>query len=138
MRPWLIAAALLLSAAYWTAANDYFYTSIDEVVTEVFYREESAEADSFASAKALTALQIENYPKLFLYILEAFTMAQVLFAKVLVVVLIFLGSLFVPWLFFKPTACLLWYWGKALILYSLYDAVAGVVLSGVRACLYQC
>lgn len=138
MRPWLIPAALLLSAAYWALANDYLRTSIDEVVTEVLYKEESAMADLGSRIPAPADFGIEDYPELFLSVLEALIMAQVLFAKAGVVVLVFLGPLFVPWLFFKPAAFLLWEWGKALIVCSLYGVLAAAVLSGLRPCLQQC
>lgn len=105
MRPWLIAAALLLSAAYLAAAEDYLRTAIGEVGTEVLYKAESAKAAWVACTKALANFGIEDYPDLFRIFLEVLLMAQSLVAKVGVVVLIFLGPLFVPWLFFKPTAC---------------------------------
>lgn len=41
-----------------------------------------------------------------------------------------------PWLI--GAAFLLWKWGKALILYSLYGVSAGEVLSGLRLCPQQC
>ncbi|MYC82117.1 MAG: hypothetical protein F4X19_08505 [Acidobacteria bacterium] len=138
MRPWLIPVALLLSAAYWAVADDYLRASISEVATEGLYKDESASADWAARTDTLADFGIDDYPELFLSVLEVFTMAQLLFAKVLVVVLLFLGPLFVPWLFFKPTALLLLEWCKALIVFSLYGVLAAVVLSGVRSCLQQC
>ena len=138
MRPWLIPVALLLSAAYWAVADGYLRASISEVVTEGLYKEESASADWVERTKAPADVSVEDYPRLFLVIVEVFTIAQVLFAKVGVVVLIFLGPLFVPWLLFKPTALLLLEWCKALIVYSLYGVLASVALSGVRSCLQQC
>ena len=133
MRPWLIPVALLLSAAYWAVANDYLRASIDEVVTEAHYKEESATTVWGARTTALTDFGAEDYPELFLPVLEALTMLQLLFAKAGVVVLIFLGPLLLPWLFFKSAALLLWVWGKTLVLYSLYAVLAGVVLSGIRS-----
>ena len=46
-------------------------------------------------------------------------MLQLLFAKVGQVILIFLGPLFVSWLFFQPGALLLWVWGSTLVPYWL-------------------
>ena len=138
MRPWLIPVALLLSAAYWAVADDYLRASISEVVTEGLYKEESASGDWVARTDTLADFGIDDYPEVLLSILEALTMLQLLYAKVGVVLLIFLGPLFLPWLFFEPTAVLLLEWCKALIVYSLYGVLAAVVLSGVRSCLQQC
>ena len=138
MRPWLIPVALLLSAAYWAGADDYLRASISEVVTEGLYKEESASAVWVARTDTLADFGIDDYPELFLSVLGVFTMAQLLFAKVSVVVLLFLGPLFLPWVIFKPTALLLSEWYKALIVFSLYGVLAAVVLSGVRSCLQQC
>ena len=138
MRPWLIPVALFLSAAYWAVSNDYLRTNIDEVAAEVLCKEGSAPAASVGTTKALADFGIEDYTELFLSVLGVFTTAQVLFAKVGVVVLIFLGPLFVPWLFFKPTLLLLWVWGKTLVLCWLYGSLLAAVLSGLRWCLQQC
>ncbi|MCY3758309.1 MAG: type IV secretion system protein, partial [Acidobacteria bacterium] len=127
-----------LSAAYWAVADDYLRASIDDVVAEVLNKEESATADGVARTNTLTDYGIDDCPGLFLSVLEALTMLQMLFASVGMVILIFLGPLFIPWLFFQPGALLLWVWGKTLVLYWLYGVLCGAVLSGLRACLEQC
>ena len=60
--------------------------------------------------------------------LWAILMAHVIWAQVAIAILILLGPMLIVWLMFEPMAFLFWGWFKALITYSLYAAVAGVIL----------
>ena len=63
-----------------------------------------------------------------LVLLYCVTFAQVLWAQVAIAILIFLGPLFIPWLIFEPMSFLFWGWFRALIVFSLYGALAGAVM----------
>ena len=63
-----------------------------------------------------------------LVLIFAVSMGQVLWATVAISILIFLGPMFIPWLVFEPMAFLFWGWFRALIVYSLYSAIAGALL----------
>ena len=76
------------------------------------------------SGTVITALTL-----LFLALLWCITMAQVVWAQVAVAILIVLGPILIPWLVFEPMAFLFWGWFKGLIVYSLYGAVAGAIMS---------
>ena len=54
--------------------------------------------------------------------------AQVLWAKLAIGILIYLGPVLIPWLVFKPMAFLFWGWFRALWTYSLYSIIAAAVL----------
>ena len=63
-----------------------------------------------------------------LILIFAVTMGQVVWAMVAIAILIFLGPMFIPWLMVPPLAFLFWGWFRALITYSLYSVIAGVLL----------
>ena len=63
-----------------------------------------------------------------LLLLFCVTYAQVIWAQIAVAILIFLGPIFIPWLVFDPLAFLFWGWFRALIVYSLYGAIAGAIM----------
>ena len=63
-----------------------------------------------------------------LTLLYCVTYAQVIWAQVAIAILIFLGPLFIPWLIFEPLSFLFWGWFRALIVFSLYGALAGVIM----------
>ena len=63
-----------------------------------------------------------------LALLYCITYAQVLWAQFAIVILIFLGPLFIPWLLFEPLSFLFWGWFRSLIVFSLYGALAGAVM----------
>ena len=54
--------------------------------------------------------------------------AQVLWAKLALAILIYLGPVLIPWLVFKPMAFLFWGWFRAIWTYSLYSIIAAAVL----------
>ena len=63
-----------------------------------------------------------------LVLLFAVTYAQVIWAQIAIYILIFIGPIFIPWMVFEPLAFMFWGWFKAMITYSLYGLVAGVVM----------
>ena len=65
---------------------------------------------------------------LLLLLIFCFAYAQVVFAKVVIALLIFLGPVFIPFFVFQPLAFLFWGWFRSLFVYSLYSAVAGTLL----------
>ena len=72
---------------------------------------------------------ITAFTLLFLALLWCITMAQVIWAQIAIAILLILGPLLIPWLVFEPMAFLFWGWFKGLIVYSLYGAVAGAIMS---------
>ena len=72
---------------------------------------------------------ITVFTLLFLALLWCITMAQVIWAQIAIAILIVLGPILIPWLVFEPMAFLFWGWFKGLIVYSLYAAVAGAIMS---------
>ena len=72
---------------------------------------------------------ITVFTLLFLALLWCITMAQVIWAQIAIAILIVLGPILIPWLVFEPMAFLFWGWFKGLIVYSLYGAVAGAIMS---------
>jgi len=72
---------------------------------------------------------ITAFTLLFLALLWCITMAQVIWAQIAIAILIALGPILIPWLVFEPMAFLFWGWFKGLIVYSLYGAVAGAIMS---------
>ena len=63
-----------------------------------------------------------------LVLLFAITYAQVIWAHIAMAILIFMGPLFIPWMVFEALAFMFWGWFKAMITYSLYGVIAGVVM----------
>ena len=63
-----------------------------------------------------------------LVLLFAVTYAQVIWAQIAIYILIFIGPIFIPWMVFEPLAFMFWGWFKAMITYSLYGLIAGVVM----------
>ncbi len=67
-------------------------------------------------------------------LLVAFTLifavsyAQVLWAKIAIALLIFLGPIFIPWLVFQPMAFLFWGWFKSMWTFTLYSVLAHAML----------
>ena len=62
-------------------------------------------------------------------IIFAVGLAQLMFAKIALSILIFLGPLLIPWLVFPPVSFLFWGWFKGLLQYSLYATIAAAVLT---------
>ena len=58
----------------------------------------------------------------------AICFAQVLWAKVALAILIYLGPIMIPWMVWKPMAFLFWGWLKAMLTYSFYAVIAAAVL----------
>lgn len=54
--------------------------------------------------------------------------AQVLWAKLAIAILIYLGPVLIPWLVWKPMSFLFWGWFRAILTYSLYSVIAAAVL----------
>ena len=65
---------------------------------------------------------------LMLVLLYCLTYAQVLWAQLAIAILVLLGPLFIPWLLFEPMSFLFWGWFRSLIVFSLYGALAGVIM----------
>ena len=63
-----------------------------------------------------------------LVLLFAVTYAQVIWAQIAIYILIFIGPIFIPWMVLEPLAFMFWGWFKAMITYSLYGLIAGVVM----------
>ena len=63
-----------------------------------------------------------------LIVLYCVTYAQVIWAQVAMLILTFLGPMFIPWLVFEPMAFLFWGWFRSMITFALYGAVAGAVM----------
>ena len=63
-----------------------------------------------------------------LVVLFAITYAQVIWAQIALAILTLLGPVFIPWLVFQPMSFLFWGWFRAMITYSLYAVIAGVVM----------
>lgn len=61
-------------------------------------------------------------------VVVALALAQVIFAKIAISVLITLGPIFIPFMIVPKMDFLFWGWFKALIQYSLYSAIAAVMI----------
>lgn len=59
----------------------------------------------------------------------ALALAQVIFAKIAIAILIALGPLFIPFMIVPKMDFLFWGWLKAMVQYSLYSAIAVVMLN---------
>lgn len=59
----------------------------------------------------------------------ALALAQVIFAKIAIAILIALGPLFIPFMIVPKLDFLFWGWLKAMLQYSLYSAIAVVMLN---------
>ena len=58
----------------------------------------------------------------------ALALAQIIFAKVAIAVLVTLGPIFIPFMIVPKMDFLFWGWFKALIQYSLYSAIAAIMI----------
>ena len=63
-----------------------------------------------------------------LLLIYAIGMAQVIFAKIAIALLIFLGPIFIAFYVFSPLQFLFWGWLKSLFTYSLYSIIAAAFL----------
>lgn len=61
-------------------------------------------------------------------VVVALALAQVIFAKIAIAVLVTLGPIFIPFMIVPKMDFLFWGWFKALIQYSLYSAIAAVMI----------
>ena len=61
-------------------------------------------------------------------LIYALCLAQVIWAKVALAILVYLGPVLIPWLVFQPMAFLFWGWFRALWTYSFYSIIAAAVL----------
>ena len=68
------------------------------------------------------------FAMIMLVLLYCITYAQVLWAQMAIAILVLLGPIFIPWLLFEPLSFLFWGWFRALIVFSLYGALAGAVM----------
>ena len=68
---------------------------------------------------------------LFLLVVWALGMAQVIWGQLALNVAILLGPIFIPWLIFAPLSFLFWGWMRTMLHYSLYGAVAGALFNVV-------
>ena len=62
-------------------------------------------------------------------VVVALALAQVVFAKIAIAVLVTLGPLFIPFMIVPKMDFLFWGWFKAMIQYSLYSAIAAVMVA---------
>lgn len=62
-------------------------------------------------------------------VVVALALAQVVFAKIAIAILIAIGPLFIPFMVVPKMDFLFWGWFKALIQYSLYNAIAMIMLN---------
>ena len=62
-------------------------------------------------------------------VVMALALAQIIFAKVAIAILVTLGPIFIPFMIVPKMDFLFWGWFKALIQYSLYGAIAAVMIS---------
>jgi len=99
-----------------------------------------AEADSFSIWRAIrTGGKQVTHLALMTAILGSFVLgmivvmalalAQIIFAKVAIAVLVTLGPIFIPFMIVPKMDFLFWGWFKALIQYSLYSAIGAVMIS---------
>ena len=58
----------------------------------------------------------------------ALALAQIIFAKVAIAVLVTLGPIFIPFMIVPKMDFLFWGWFKALVQYSLYSAIAAIMI----------
>ena len=63
-----------------------------------------------------------------LVIIYAVTYAQVIWAQLAMMILTFVGPMFIPWLVFEPMAFLFWGWFRSMITFALYGAIAGAIM----------
>ena len=63
-----------------------------------------------------------------LVIIYAVTYAQVIWAQMAIMILVFVGPMMIPWLVFEPMAFLFWGWFRSMITFALYGAIAGAVM----------
>ena len=62
-------------------------------------------------------------------VVVALALAQVVFAKIAIAILIAIGPVFIPFMIVPKMDFLFWGWFKALIQYSLYNAIAMIMLN---------
>ncbi|MXZ37987.1 MAG: type IV secretion system protein [Holophagales bacterium] len=62
-------------------------------------------------------------------VVVALALAQVVFAKIAIAILIAIGPIFIPFMIVPKMDFLFWGWFKALIQYSLYNAIAMIMLN---------
>ena len=65
---------------------------------------------------------------LMLISLYAITYAQVIWAQIALAVLVLIGPIFIPFLLIEPLAFLFWGWCKSMLTFSLYGAVAAIIM----------
>ena len=65
---------------------------------------------------------------LMLILLYAITYAQVIWAQIAVALLTIIGPIFIPFILIEPLAFIFWGWFKSLLTFSLYGAVAAVIM----------
>ena len=63
-----------------------------------------------------------------LVVIYAVTYAQVIWAQMAILILVFVGPMMIPWLVFEPMAFLFWGWFRSMITFALYGAIAGAVM----------
>ena len=61
-------------------------------------------------------------------VIYAVTYAQVIWAQMAILILVFLGPMMIPWLVFEPMAFLFWGWFRSMITFALYGAIAGAIM----------
>ena len=85
-----------------------------------------------ALGDVLSTLVIGTSMLLFIFlclvVIYAVTYAQVIWAQIAMLILIFVGPMMIPWLVFEPMAFLFWGWFRSMITFALYGAIAGAIM----------
>lgn len=110
------------------------------VLAEDHYKIVAAQADSLSvvrtiwtGGKQITHLvllaAILGSFALGMIVVVALALAQIVFAKIAIAVLVTLGPLFIPFMIVPKMDFLFWGWFKAMIQYSLYSAIAAIMVA---------
>ncbi len=81
-----------------------------------------------AMSTLLIGTTMSGFIFLCLVIIYAVTYAQVIWAQMAIMILVFVGPMMIPWLVFEPMAFLFWGWFRSMITFALYGAIAGAVM----------
>ena len=81
-----------------------------------------------AMSTLLIGTVMSGFIFLCLVIIYAVTYAQVIWAQMAIMILVFVGPMMIPWLVFEPMAFLFWGWFRSMITFALYGAIAGAVM----------
>ena len=81
-----------------------------------------------AMSTLLIGTTMSGFIFLCLVVIYAVTYAQVIWAQMAIMILVFVGPMMIPWLVFEPMAFLFWGWFRSMITFALYGAIAGAVM----------